>query len=74
MSTLDVIEFAENRGPLVASVIHYMVGFSHSSKSAPRAGKRRSEATFLSRSGRFGMNVGGPSAYNQLWTSAAFGN
>jgi hypothetical protein len=70
----NVFELAENRGPLAASVVHYMGGFSHSTMATTGAGARRSEATVLSRSGRFGMNVGGPSAYNQLWKSAAFAN
>src|SRR5690242_11388224 len=62
----SVVELAENRGPFVASVVHYMVGFSHSTMATTPAGTRRSEATFLSRSGRFGMNVGGPSACTNL--------
>ena len=30
----NVFDFAENRGPLAASALHYMVGFSHSTMPA----------------------------------------
>jgi hypothetical protein len=32
----NVFDFAENRGPLAASLLHYMVGFSHSTMAANR--------------------------------------